>query len=302
MNCSCPKCDADIQVDRSRATEAGSSTACPECKACFWLLQEPFMLRAFRKEGKLHCGKCGSPLGASTMCEACGELFPAYCVVQASKPARRRARKAGDSFRLSHKSVKLQRATSPESARTSRNPLPTLVVLVAVVVVLALAVGSFVLNMKAEQQYSRTYVLALYGVKSGADRSLNRFAKIAAEWKAKTDSGQVFLLRITPEEKSDLDTVKAEVDMVMQQLGVPPDKFVESNDRLSRLYQVYTKLYTLNLSPPVTLSGFTDSTARLESDFNRATEELQAGLPDELLEEIRRSAPRYKSLQVMTAK
>lgn len=302
MNCSCPKCAADIQVDRSCATETGVATSCPECKSRFWLLQEPFLLRAFKKEGRLYCHKCGSPLGLSNMCEACGEFFPAYCVVQLAKPVRRSARKAGDSFSLAQKRSNRVREATPEGLRTARTPLLALVGLVAVVAVLAVAVSSFVLNMKAEQQFARNYVLALYGVKSGADRSLNMFAKISGEGKAKADSGQVFLLRIGPEEKSDLKAVKVEVDKVMQQLGTPPEKFIAANDGLARLYQVYAKIYALNLSPPDSLSSLIDSAAKLDGEFNRATQELKTGLPEELLEEIRQVAPRYKNLQPLIAK
>lgn len=302
MNCSCPKCEADIQVDASRITEAGTSTSCPVCKSRFWMIQEPFVLRAYRKAGSTYCGKCGSQLGLSNMCTACGEFFPSYRVVQSSKPVRRKAVKEGFSFNLSLKPARKGRAFSPESTRTSRKPLLALLGLVAVVAVLAVAIGSFFLNMKAEQQFSRNYVLALYGIKSGADRSLNALSKTSVEWKAKTDSGQVFILRVTPEEKADLNEVKDEVDKVMQQLNAPPEKFVAANDRLVRLYQVYLKLYALNLTPPATLPDLTNAVGKLDGDFNRAGQELKAGLPEELLEEIRKVAPRYKNLQFILAK
>jgi hypothetical protein len=116
------------------------------------------------------------------------------------------------------------------------------------------------------------------------------------------DSGQVYILRIAPKEKADLDAVKAEVDKVMQQLGEAPEKFSNAQDRLSRLYQVYTRLYALNQSPPDNLPAFTETTTKLAGEFNRATQELKTGLPEELLEEIRQVAPRYKNLQPLIAK
>lgn len=309
MNCSCPKCNADIQIDRSRATETGTATTCPECNSRFWLLREPFVLRAYKKAGNLYCHSCNSPLGTSHMCENCGALYPSYCVVQAVKPVRRKAVKTADYFGRAKRSKKQTVVASHdssvyashESPATRRKSLPILLVVVVAVVALAAAIGSYVVKAKAEQQYARNYVLALYGVKSGADRSLNKFEKVSGEWKAMAESGQVYILRIAPQEKADLDTVKAEVDKVMQQLGAPPEKFSDAQDRLSRLYQIYSRLYALNLSPPDNLPAFSEATTRLARDFDRATQELKSTLPEELFEEIRQVAPRYKNLQPLVA-
>jgi len=236
------------------------------------------------------------------MCENCGALYPSYCVVQLAKPVRRKAAKAGDSFNLFSKEKKRPVVASHGTSRTARKPLPVMLALVALVAVLAAAIGFFALKSKGEQQFARNYVLALYGVKSGADRSLGNFEKVSSEWKAMADSGQVYILRIAPKEKADLDAVKAEVDKVMQQLGEAPEKFSNAQDRLSRLYQVYTRLYALNQSPPDNLPAFTETTTKLAGEFNRATQELKTGLPEELLEEIRQVAPRYKNLQPLIAK
>lgn len=301
MNCSCPKCNADIQIDRSRATEAGTATTCPECNSRFWLLREPFVLRAYKKAGNLHCLHCDHPLGPSHMCENCGALYPTYCVVQLVKPVRRKAARAGDSFKLFSKEKKRSVVASPEPSRTARKPLPVTLAVAVLVAVLAAAIGFFVLKTKGEQQFARNYVLALYGVKSGADRSLGNFEKVSSEWKAMADSGQVYILRVAPKEKADLDAVKAEVDKVMQQLGEAPEKFSNAQDKLSRLYQVYARLYALNQSPPDNLPAFTETTTQLAGEFDRATGELKKALPEELLEEIRQVAPRYKNLRPLVA-
>lgn len=301
MNCICPKCNADIQIDRSRATETGTASTCPECKSRFWLLREPFVLRAYKKAGNLYCLECDGPLGPSHLCENCGALYPAYCVVQLAKPVRRKAARTGDSFRLARSSKKQTVAVSHEAPRAARKTLPVLLSVVVAVAVLAATIGFYFVELKAEQQFVRNYVLALYGVKSGADRSLNKFEQVSGEWKAMAESGQVYVLRISPKEKTDLEAVKAEVDKAMQQLGTPPEKFSGAQDRLARLYQIYSRLYSLNLSPPDTLPAFGEATTKLAGDFNRATGELKTSLPEELREELRKVAPRYKNLQPLLA-
>jgi len=191
--------------------------------------------------------------------------------------------------------------TGHAAPTAKRKSLAVLLAVGVAVAVLAAAIGFYVVKSKAEQQFVRNYVLALYGVKSGADRSLNKFEQASGEWKAMTESGRVYILRIAAQEKADLDAVKAEVDKAMQQLGVPPEKFSEAQDRLLRLHQIYGRLYALNLSPPDNLPAFSEATTKLARDFDRATQELKTALPEELFEEIRQVAPRYKNLQPLVA-
>jgi predicted Zn finger-like uncharacterized protein len=302
MNCSCPKCSASIHVELDQLSEGGAYRKCPECNGRFWTHKESFVLRAYKKTGKIYCDTCGSELGAANICHGCGALHPGYCVVQLSKPARRKIRKSDYSVSLSLKPKKQIYTLAPTSSVESRKPLLVKLGLLALVVVLAVTAGLYYHNLKTMQGYSKNYVRALYGVKSGTDRSMELCLKTAADWRAKQESGQNFDARIAPGETAKLTEVKDEIDRILQQMSETPEKFSDSRAKLDRLYGIYTRLHALNLSPPKSLAEFTDATSRLQGNFDKAALELKASLPEELLDEIREVAPRYKNLQFIVAK
>jgi hypothetical protein len=302
MNCSCPKCDASIQADLDQISEGGSFRKCPECNARFWAHKETFSLRAYKKEGKIYCDTCGSELGLDNICHGCGALHPGYCVVQLSRPARRKIRKSDYSVSLAPKPKKQIFTPSAASSVESRKPLLVKLGLLILIVALGVVAGSYYLNNKAIQGYSRIYVRALYGIKSGADRNMQLCSKTAADWKAKQASAQIFDARIIPSESAKLTAVKDEIDNILQQLKETPEKFTDSRAKLDRLYGTYVKLHDLNRSPPKSLAEFTDASTRLQSSFDKAAQDLKVSLPEELLEEVRKAAPRYKNLQFFLAK
>ena len=301
MNFSCPQCDASIKVELDQITEGGAYRKCPECNGRFWTHKEPFALRAYKKEGKIYCDSCGSELGLANICLGCGALHPGYCVMQPSRPVRRKIRRSDYSVGLALKSKRQVYTPSAASSADSRRPLLVKLGLLALVVVLAVTAGIFYLNHKTMQGYSRNYVRALYGIKSGTDRGLELCSKTAADWQAKQGSGQNFDARIAPSETAKLTAVKDEIDRIMQQMRETPEKFSDSRAKLDRLYEIYAKLNALNLSPPKSLVEFTDATSRLQGNFDKSAQELKASLPEELREEIRRAAPRYKNLQFIIA-
>src|ERR1700687_2341971 len=103
MTGTCPKCNAEIEIDLSNLPEDGAHTPCPECKGRFWISRESYARRALKKEGKLYCDKCGNELGHSIVCAACGVMYPDYCLVQTAKPPRRQVEKADFSLSFSLK-------------------------------------------------------------------------------------------------------------------------------------------------------------------------------------------------------
>lgn len=302
MKCSCPKCAASIQVELGQISEGGAYRKCPECNARFWTHKESFALRAYKKDGRIYCGTCGSELGHANICHGCGALHPGYCVVQLSKPARRKIRKSDYSVSLSQKQKKQVYTLSPTPSVESRKPLLAKLGLLALVVVLAATAGIYYLNLKTMKGYSRNYVRALYGIQSGTDRGMELCLKTATDWRAKQESGQAFGARLNPGETARLIEVKDEIDRILQQMDETPEKFSDARAKLDRLYGIYAKLHALNLSPPKSLIEFTDATTSLQANFDKAAQELKASLPEELLEEIRMAAPRYKNLQFIIAK
>ena len=304
MMCSCPKCAAAIELDIASISEEGSYTSCPECKGRFWMGKESFARRALKKEGKIHCSACGKELDPLIVCTACGVVFPDYCLLQASKPANRQIAKAEFSWSFVAKPAKqAKQAYAIPQKSTSVTPLSRkfLVRTVCVLLFAALAAaGVTVYNQKkAERRYAANYMLALYGMKYGADLSLSQCARLSADWKAKTDAGQRFVPRLTPEEESSSDRIKTKLELVMPKLNKAPQKFSKANEQIGKLYAIETRLNALAASPSGSLPGFTDSANKLGNDFKLAAQELKAGLPKELSEEFEKASIKYKELRYL---
>jgi hypothetical protein len=228
-------------------------------------------------------------------------MYPDYCLVQATKPAKRQVEKAEFSFSLSRKPVRQAQiytyAHSQQYQQKSLKSLLTGIFLLILFVSLAVAGTISYRNMQAEKKYARYFILALYEIKGGADRGLDHCVKISADWKAKMDVGQSFTPRLGPDEEFRAGKLKDEIDMVMQQLSKPPQKYGKTNESLARLYGTYTALNALALAPPGNLQVFTVKFGKLQTDYKLAMQELKANLPVELTAEIEKAKAKYKSLR-----
>jgi hypothetical protein len=150
---------------------------------------------------------------------------------------------------------------------------------------------------KAKQQYAFNYVRAVYLIKTGSDRSLKACANLAEEWKAKSQAGQSGIPHISAAEETALMKIKAEVEVYMRKTYTPPKEFAPAKDNLAKLQGSYLNLHSLALSPPGTLSAFTETVSRSEAEFRKSAKDLKAGLPDDISEELRKGALRRKELQ-----
>jgi len=300
MKCSCPKCDANIQVDLPHVPENGTAAPCPECNSRFWVHKESFACRALKKEGKLYCAQCSNELNHQIVCPSCGVLFPDYCVVQTSKPVKRQLKKARSTFSFSMLPTQQKRpqiSPSGKSSSKSRKSLVTIISLLMLVVVLSAVIVAGYNKRKVEQDFTRYYVLAIYGIKTGADLDLKQCAKFSNDWGTTMKAGQNVQPRISPEDESRLSKVKVEVDKYMQRLDKPPKKFITANAKIAKLYGIYTQLNSLTLAPPNSLGGFTDSVTKTGNDFQQAVQEFKTALPTELSAEIDKAKARYRGLR-----
>lgn len=305
MTCSCPKCHAQVEVDLSKIPESGTFIPCPECKSRFWVNKETYARRALIKEGRIYCDICGKELDHKIVCSACGVMYPDYYLVQASRPPLRQVEKL-DLFSLS---FTLKPATPTYSyayttytgAKKSSEKSPKVflkrVGLLALVALLAVGMAYLYHINKVEKQYAKNYMRALYTIKTGTDLSLNTCAKISAEWKTKMDAGQSFVPRISEGDESRLNTVKTATDNFMQKLNETPKKYIDSKEKLTNLYGVYTKVHTLAVAPSGSLPGFTGLTSKSQGDFNVAVKELKGSLPTKLAEELQIARVKYKGLK-----
>lgn len=301
MTCSCPKCHAQIEVDLSKIPENGTFSPCSECKGRFWINKESYARMALKKEGNTYCDKCGKELDHQIVCAECGVMYPDYYLVQASKPPRRQVEKP-DLFSMSFtlKQAPKESYAYTGAKRSVAGPSKAIFAKVGLLVLVALLVvgaGYFFHTQKMDNQYAKNYMRALYSIKVGTDLSLSTCAKLTAEWKTSTDAGQKYAPHIIAEDESRLNGVKETTDIIMQKLNKPPKKFVDSKEKLAKLYGAYAKVHALAVSPSGSLPSFTDSASKSQSEFNIALQELKGSLPPELSAELQLAKVKYKGLK-----
>ena len=302
MICSCPKCQAQIDVDLSRVPEKGTFMPCPECKGRFWIAREAYARMALNKVGSIYCDQCGKELDHKIICSACGVMFPDYLLVQASKPPRRQVEKVnlftmGFSLKPAARpsyTYEYEYESAKKSAGWSFGFNMKMVAAVAVLLIIAVSGGYFYQIKKAEQQYVKNYMRALYAIKTGTDLSFDTCAKITAEWKSK---GLNIVPQISVEDEARLNKVKEITDRYMQKLNDPPKKFAGNKEKLANLYEIYTRTNSLALAPSGSLSGFESETAKSQNEFNASIAAIKDGMPTALSKEFQIAQKKYKGLK-----
>ena len=295
----CPKCEARTELNASTIPEDGTSAKCPECNTRFWITKDTFARRAIKKEGKSFCYFCNNELSNYLDCPTCGAMYPDFCVVQLAKPVKKKKRKSSSSISFSIRPQRISRSTRSEQQTTQRASKPLLTAVVALVLaallIAAIAIPYF--NSRAEKQYTASYMYALYGIKSGVERNIKTCSLIAADGKARVESGRNFEPRTTPEEQVTLAKIKEEIDRSMTKAAKPPVKFGKQHEQLGRLYDSYTKSYSLAVSPSGSLPAFTDNINKLDSEFKQRAQELKAGMPAEMSAALNKAKVKYRGLQ-----
>jgi hypothetical protein len=294
MKCSCPKCSANVDIDFQLIPDKGTYIKCTECKRRFWIHREYFAGRALRKRGEIYCAKCGEELNHTIACPACRALYPDFFVVQAKKTVPRRLPAVKLSFALpkvhsSRPRHKRSSAISPKPGAKMPKSLKRLVS-AAAVVVLVIFGGYLYYQTTLENEYSRNFVKALYAIKTGRDISHETSEKIIS-------SGQDFGLRINAEDEARLNKVKSSADKLMKRINNPPGKYTKANEKLVKLYNIYSEMNTFMTSHPKTLQSFKNSSNKLENDFAEGVKDMKANLPQKLSEGIRTAKVRYKNLR-----
>jgi hypothetical protein len=169
--------------------------------------------------------------------------------------------------------------------------------LLLTVAILSVGAGYFYHINKAEGLYAKNYMRALYTIKSGTDFSLSNCAKLSSEWKTSIDAGQKYAPHISADDETRLNSVKVTIDRIMQTLDRPPKKFLNSKEKLAKLYEVYAKAHALAVAPTGSLPDYTNSASKSQNEFNVAIQELKGSLPPELTTELKIAKAKYKSLK-----
>jgi len=310
----CLKCAAKNEVGFYQIPETGLTTKCSSCKANMEIVRDSNAKRAGQLSKELFCAKCGNRLDHHIVCRSCGLLFPDYFVVVNHEEARRQA-KSRQSARFRQAFADFGASLRPRTSKKEEVYTPGRPVgpapekpgalsgglrsaLVSVVVVVAVAAGGFVLyrQHKAEQEFIKNYVRALFDIKVGVDGSLNACAKISQDWQATAESKANFVPRVNVDDDIKADKVKAEVDKLMPKLQNPPAKYAQANAKLAELNGIYANLYSLKSSPRGTLDSFISSTDKADKAFKQTAQELKANLPERLSKELAEAKLRYRGL------
>jgi hypothetical protein len=300
MKCPCPKCDATIEIPEQKVSATGNSQNCPECKDKYWFRQEKFALRAYRKQGRIYCSDCGEQLGSDLLCLNCGSLCPDYCVVQSSRFVSHKQQKTGHSFSPPRRS---KASATPSPAPKARQPQANrtwLAYLALAVLILALVGGmsKVYLDYKANQEYARNFIVALYGVKSGTDLSLGLIDNLSTTWQQNLKAGGI-APRPNQKDLDKLNQVKKRISQAMATLNESPEKFAEARQKLIRLHGIYMEINALNFSRPDSLEDYTVAVDNLKTRFFKVADELRNSMPEELSEELKVSVARYSNLNFM---
>ncbi|MDR3579273.1 MAG: hypothetical protein P4L44_04845 [Oryzomonas sp.] len=311
----CLKCAATNEVGFNQISDDGLIIKCSSCRTRIEIVRDSCAKRASQLSRELFCVKCGHQLDHHLVCRSCGLLYPDYFVVVNHEEARRQAKSRrsakfrqafvdfGASFGPGPSKVK-QGVYSPDSVVDVATWKPAVLssglrkALVGSVVVVVIAAGGFFYyrQYRAEQEFVKNYVKALYGIKVGVEGSLNACAKISEDWKATADSRVNFTPRVNMDADVKAERVKSEVDRIMQTLQNPPAKYSQAKEKLAELNNIYANLYSFKSSPRGTLDSFKSSTNKAGLGFQKAAEELKASLPEKLSKELEIAKQRYRGL------
>jgi len=291
MNSRCPKCSAITEVDQSLVPEKGMQTKCTECKTIFWVYRESFGARALRKGGQIHCIQCGSGLGPTLSCPSCGILYPDFAVSQSAKPTPKRKARIPRSFTVSYRPSRKPRpqphhkqVAVPQKQAGRKSRVKGYAIAIAALAVAAAIGTGIYLRHQTELMYAKNYVRALYGIKVGVDSGLDSYKKrLTTPLISKDDAKN--------------NNVKIEVDKLMQKVSSPPKKYVDANDKLSKLYRIYSEIHSITSKPSDSLKNYADAADKLESDFEKGMKELESSIPRELSEELENARVKYKALR-----
>ncbi len=102
---------------------------------------------------------------------------------------------------------------------------------------------------------------------------------------------------ISAEDAARLSKVKSSADKLMSRVKNPPQKYVKVNEKLVKLYNIYSEMNAFITTPPNSLENFGISSNKLESDFAEGVKDMKANMPQKLTEKIRTALSRYKNLR-----
>jgi len=298
MICKCPKCSATVDIDPVKVPGNGTYIRCTECKKRFWIQKEFFAGRAIRKKGEIYCAECGEELNHTIACPNCRVLYPDFFAVLPKKSVPKQLPAISLSFAPIKDRPSKPRYKSPsiDSQKVGAKKPKPIAAMVGLAVTIALAAfgGYFYYQITLENEYSKYFVRALYAIKTGRDISHETSDKILSGMK---DSGLSFGVHISAEDANRLNNVKSSADKFMSKIKNPPKKYAVVNEKLVKLYNIYSEMNSVMTSPPSSVENFRIASGKLDNDFSDGVKDMKANLPQKLSDSIQTAKARYKNLR-----
>lgn len=316
----CPKCSAEIELDFTGEDQNILNVTCASCNSVVSIVRESCATRARRQPREINCARCGACMDHHPHCLSCGALFPDYYVAMSSEEANRKVKarrraelrrslsKLNPSFYfdffgfLGGRAERLPGVRSiPErhaAQKVAVSPRGLRLVITLLVVTLLAGGASYAFRLHQRQQvFIDNYFRAVNGVKTGNDFSLEICSKMAADWKAATDSGLRYTPRLNDKEQARINTTSQNVDKLLQYMGTPPGKFAQAHQKLVQLKSAYQKSQSLVTTPPENLQLLTTSADQAASNFKAAAQDLKNNLPEAMKNKLDEAKLKYHGLR-----
>ncbi len=247
---------------------------------------------------KIYCPRCGKKQLLSYYCVSCRVAFAGYFTLDPEKSGHREERGNGDEGTGSAPRKRSFRLLSPFLARLARlKSKPLRYRGIAASMAFLILFGSIILirqnHVSSERRYLHNYVLALYGIRSGMELSSSICGSYTNTGNKDASPGLSLDGKINPEKKSDLDTIKHEVDSIMEEMGPPPEKLSGAAETLRKLCAVYKKQDVLANGPSGSVALYEREVDASRENFVRLLEDLKANLPGPLADELKKDGKKY---------
>lgn len=168
-----------------------------------------------------------------------------------------------------------------------------IVLSVSFLLLISLAAGIVHYQNHMRRQYSQNFVLALYVIKSGMNLGEMICNGTFNAWRGVESSAVPETDGIDPQALADLESVKAEINTIMREMGTPSAEYRQAAQILRKLYGLYEKSNSMIINSPDSLSRQMAEIAAAREEFSREIEILKANLPVPLAEELKRAGQKY---------
>jgi hypothetical protein len=240
-----------------------------------------------------HCPACGNGQTLSARCAYCGLPFSSLVdKVRNVDPCKDRHAVGGYQAKptLEIKSIPFRSLQAILGKKSHRFKVIALSFLFVALVSLLAGITQY--RSHLQSRYLQSYVLALYGIKSGMDLTVRVCDGKYLEWKEGVSSTSA-TDGIDTRALADLAAVKTEIGAVMGSLGTPPVEYEQSARTLERLYSVYDNINSLVIKFHGSLSGHKSEIDTSREAFSREVGNLKANLPASLAAEIKKEGRKY---------